>query len=167
MILAVDVHYKTDYAKAVSVEFEKWDAEQPHKINAITITEVKEYVPGAFFKRELPCVLEVLKCSSKEGLECIVIDGYVILNDEGKLGMGGHLFEKLEGKIPVIGVAKKSFFNNKKYVREWQRGNSKNPLFVTCLGMDVKEALSLLSYMKGEYRMPDLLRILDQQTKEP
>ncbi len=95
----------------------------------------------------------------------IVVDGYVILNDEGKHGLGGYLYESLSQKIPIIGVAKRSFINNKKHVREVFRGDSKNPLYISSIGIDVDEAVKCIQEMHGQFRMPDLLRIMDQQTK--
>ncbi len=165
MIVAIDVHYRETFAKAVSIEFDQWDAEEPIKIHEVLVEELHEYIPGSFYLRELPCILEVLKLSPIEKIDLIIIDGYVIINDEGKRGLGAYLFDELDGKIPIIGVAKNPFKNNKKYVREVYRGKSKNPLFVTALGMDVEEAAEQVKNMKGPYRIPDLLRILDEKTK--
>lgn len=165
MIIAIDVHYRDNYAKAVSIEFDQWDAEAPDRIHEVLVEELHEYIPGSFYLRELPCIMEVLKKSPLEETDLILIDGYVILNDEGKKGLGGHLYDALEGSIPVVGVAKNPFKNNAKYVREVYRGKSKKPLFITALGMDLEEAAEQVKNMKGPNRIPDLLRILDQQTK--
>jgi hypothetical protein len=39
----------------------------------------------------------------------IILDGYVALDDHGKIELGGYLFEALEQKYPVIGIAKNGF----------------------------------------------------------
>jgi len=166
MKLAIDVHYREDFAKVVSVVFEDWPDASPKDIHIIQIDDFLDYEPGAFYKRELPCILEVLKKSDLDKVDCIVIDGYVILDDNGKHGLGGYLYESLSRKIPIIGVAKRSFINNKKHVREVLRGSSENPLFISSIGMDVDQAATLVKKMHGPYRMPDLLRIMDQKTKD-
>jgi deoxyribonuclease V len=166
MIVAIDVHYREKFAKSISIEFDNWQAETPSKINEVFIKEVYEYIPGEFYKRELPCIVEVLKKSSKEEIELIIVDGYVTLDDSGKFGLGAYLYKELRKKIPIIGVAKRRFANNIKNVIEIQRGKSKNPIFVTSVGIDLIEASQKIKNMKGDFRMPDLLRILDQKTKE-
>lgn len=59
MILAIDVHYKETYAKAVGILFH-WNDETPIDIITTTINEVAEYETGQFYKRELPCILQLL-----------------------------------------------------------------------------------------------------------
>ena len=134
MILAIDVHYKNEIARTVSIEFDDWEAKKPTKINVIELPEMEEYVPGEFYKRELPCILEVLKKSDLAKITAIIVDGYVVLNDEGKKGLGGYLFEFLDEKIPIIGVAKKRFHSIDKLAIPVLRGESKKPLYVTCQG---------------------------------
>ena len=166
MIVAIDVHYKETYAKAVSVEFEQWEDEVPSRINEVIIQEVHEYIPGEFYKRELPCILAVLKETPQAAIDLIIVDGYVTLDDTGKLGLGGYLSQELGGTIPIVGVAKKKFVSNGQHVIEIKRGKSDNPLYITSQGIDLLVASQKVSDMKGKYRMPDLLRILDQKTKE-
>lgn len=165
MILAIDVHYRENLAKSVSIEFNDWEAETAEKIHTITIDEVAEYIPGAFCKRELPCILAVLNCSDLEEVDAIIVDGYVVLNDDGKKGLGAYLYEALDHRIPIIGVAKKRFYNNDRNVRTVLRGGSKKPLYVTSIGMDLELATSHVAKMKGQYRIPDLLKLVDQHTR--
>ncbi len=166
MIIAIDVHYRNEKAKAVSVEFDNWDDEQPQKINIIELPEAEPYVPGEFYKRELPCILEVLNKSDLDKVQVIIIDGYVVLNDRGKPGLGTYLFKALQEKIPIIGVAKKRFFSNQKYVKEVMRGQSNKPLYITAVGIDLERSANNVLNMKGAFRMPKLLQILDTTTKE-
>jgi len=166
VIVAVDVHYRQAFAKAVSIEFEDWADAQPARIHEVRIEEVAAYEPGQFYKRELPCILKVLACTPLERVSCIVVDGYVTLGNGAKPGLGKYLYDHLNQQIPVIGVAKRSFHDNGEQVAQLLRGESKNPLFLTAAGMPLKEALAKVKFMQGGYRMPDLLRILDQQTKQ-
>lgn len=167
MLLATDVHYRTHFAKAVGIQFDHWESEVPSSIHEKIITEVAEYIPGQFYKRELPCIMEILKEVDITKLEAIIVDGYVVLDDHGKFGLGAHLYETLNHQVPIIGVAKKQFYNNRKHVAEVFRGISKNPLFVTSIGTDLQKAQEAIQNMVGTYRMPDLLRLLDQKTKSP
>jgi len=166
MIIAVDVHYRGSAAKAVSIEFNDWEDEIPHRINTVEINIFAEYASGEFYKRELPGIMKVLRKSDLNQVEAILVDGYVILNDEGKPGLGGYLFHELNKKIPVIGIAKNPYRNNKKKVREVYRGFSKRPLFVSCLGMGLEEAAEKVSRLRGNFRIPTLLKWVDRETKK-
>jgi deoxyribonuclease V len=46
----------------------------------------------------------------------------------------------LDKKIPIVGIAKRNFINNKKNVIEVLRGESKNPIFVTAIGIGLVES---------------------------
>ena len=166
MIIAIDVHYRENYAKAVSIEFENWEDVNPSNTNIAIIDDVKEYVSGKFYKRELPCIMKVLEQSLIHDINTVIIDGYVTLDDNGKKGLGKYVYEKLDEKIPIIGVAKKEFKNNNTHVRKVFRGQSKNPLYVTSVGIAVDLAAEKIAQMKGQYRVPDLLKILDMETKK-
>ncbi len=166
MILATDIYYFDDKAKAVALAFERWTDKQAKYIFTCQLDQVAEYVPGEFYKRELPCILEVLKQTDLNQVEAIVVDGYVILDNNGKIGLGGHLFYALGGKIPVIGVAKTNFAHNIRQVVEVLRGDSRRPLFVTAMGMDVSEAANHIHSMAGSFRLPTLLKEVDKISKE-
>ena len=90
----------------------------------------------------------------------------MVLDDEGEKGLGGYLYEALNQKIPVIGVAKRSFRNLDKKVIPVKRGESKNPLFVTALGGDLVDYAEKVAQMDGAFRIPTLLKILDMETKK-
>jgi deoxyribonuclease V len=165
MILAIDVHYKTDYAKAVAVLFEPGDAAARRTITE-RIEQVKDYEPGQFYKRELPCILKITKKIDLNLVSLIIVDGHVYTNNEGGLGLGGKLWEALHQKIPVIGVAKTPFLGNKETVQQVLRGQSNNPLYVSAIGIDLNEAALLVKNMKGDFRMPDILKAVDKLTKE-
>src|SRR4051812_38004665 len=111
MNFAVDVFYAQDTAFAVGVKF-NWQDESPLEIIVASITSVADYVPGEFYKRELPCILAVLGKTKLDDIDFIIIDGYVYIDNAYQYGLGGHLYEALQKKIPAIGVAKTKFSNN-------------------------------------------------------
>ena len=68
--------------------------------------DVAPYESGSFYKRELPCIVSLLQDLDVRDISLIVIDGFVHLDDDGRYGLGGHLYERLERKVQVVGVAK-------------------------------------------------------------
>lgn len=153
MLLALDVFYSADIVKAVGVLFE-WKDVKPQKFLIEYLDKVEEYVPGEFYKRELPCLLKIIEKIDISEIEVIIIDGYVYVDNEMKLGLGGILWEELDRKIPVIGVAKTSFLGNKDTTKEIIRRESKKPLYISSIGYPVDEALEKVKSMHGEYRIP-------------
>ncbi len=166
MILAFDTYYFQDKAKTVCLQFETWEDKQSYKIYTETADKVEEYTSGEFYKRELPCILSLIDKIEIHKIEAIVVDGFVILDDEKKPGLGAFLYTRLEEKIPIIGVAKNNFLKIKKEKRKVYRGISKKPLYVTSIGINVDIAAEKIKSMDGEFRMPTLLKQLDRLTKE-
>jgi len=167
MILAIDVHYKETTAKAVGALINHWEDATAQQYIIRYINEVEEYVPGAFYKRELPCILEILKDVDLRSLSYIIIDGFVVLDDSGKPGLGAYVYESIQQQVPVIGVAKTNFHQNEQHVIPVLRGASANPLYVTAVGTDLQQAAEHIKTMHGEYRLPTVLKELDRITKEP
>lgn len=165
MILAIDVYYLENGAKAVGVLFE-WEDTVPRQTVIEFVHNVADYIPGEFYKRELPCIEALLKKIGIDFLDLIIIDGHIYVDNNGTYGLGGKTFELLNGRIPVIGVAKTGFHTNKETVIEVFRGESKNPLYVSAIGMDTTLAAAKIQAMHGSYRMPDILKKLDMVTKE-
>lgn len=165
MVLAVDVYYYETFARAVAVLFE-WEDEKVKEIVVEQLQNIEAYIPGEFYKRELPCILKVLEKVKLDEIQAIVVDGYVYLDNNKKYGLGAYLWEALEQKIPVIGVAKKTFHGNEKNVAALRRGQSQNPLYVSAIGIELDTALELISTMHGDFRIPSILKYLDQLTKE-
>lgn len=159
--LALDVYYHTDNSATVAgILFEDWESDQVAESLLKSIPLVAEYEPGQFFKRELPSLLALIADISQK-LETIVVDGFVTLGAEQRPGLGAHLYHALESATPVIGVAK-SRFNETPAETQILRGSSQNPLFVTALGIPLAEAQQKIKSMHGEYRLPSLLRQVDQ-----
>ena len=165
MILAFDTYYFDNKAKTACILFDNW-SEENYKFETEIIEQNEEYKPGEFYKRELPCILSLLKKIKIDKIDLIIVDGYVYLDDNLKLGLGGHLYKNLEGKIPIIGVAKTNFKTLKEAKKEILRGNSEKPLYITSIGIELDEATKLIKNMSGQYRIPTLLKKLDSLTKE-
>jgi deoxyribonuclease V len=166
MIVVIDVHYRENEAKVVCLEIDNWIDNISSKTHIVYKYDVADYESGAFYKRELPCIINIMEFVDLEMVECIVVDSYVYLDDDGKKGLGYYVYEHFEGKIPVIGVAKTSFHNNTKNVRPILRGSSLSPLYVSSIGIDLDVAAQHVVSMAGEFRMPTLLKLLDTLTKE-
>lgn len=165
MIYAFDTYYYEDYANTVCIAFEDWTSEKEVETFIEQTLVSSEYESGAFYKRELPCILSLLTKIALRPGDIIIVDGYVTLDNDGKIGLGGHLYEALEIKCPIVGVAKNEFTTPDSQRRSVFRGESKTPLFVTARGIDVDEAKLMLEKMHGNYRIPTLLKKLDQLSR--
>jgi deoxyribonuclease V len=163
MILAVDVDYQESTAVVAGVLFENWQDEKSKSIFKSFINNIEDYIPGQFYKRELPCIIRLLKEHKLEP-NIIVVDGHVYLDENLKPGLGKYLFEALKGKVAIIGVAKKAFFTSSKGFEVF-RGGSQKPLYVTSEGIGLKEAKVAISSMHGKHRNPTLLKLADHKSK--
>ena len=159
MILATNVYYNDENhtALAAGVTFFAWGVQKPTSEHVTLFSDVAPYEPGAFYKRELPCILAVIR-----GIgvlpDVVVIDGYVDLAPDHP-GLGRHLYEALDQRVAVIGVAKTRFVGATAV--EVTRGGSVAPLFVTASGVDVDVAAGHVRGMHGSYRIPTLLHYVD------
>lgn len=163
MIACIDVGYQEKSALAACVTISDWKASAPVASHSVVIQNVEDYVPGSFYKRELPCIEAVLNDLGAKP-DAIVIDGYVWLDAQGKKGLGAHLFELLNGEIPVIGVAKTSFATATNAIEVF-RGQSSRPLWVTAIGTNEFDAAKLVRSMHGNHRIPTILTLVDRLSK--
>ncbi|SDI36592.1 endonuclease V [Chryseobacterium jejuense] len=166
MIYAFDTYYYEDYANTVCIAFEDWASDREVEIFTEQISISSAYESGAFYKRELPCILSLLNKIVVREEDIIIVDGYVTLDNEGKIGLGGHLYEALQEKYPVVGIAKNEFTTPDSQRRNVLRGDSKTPLFVTAKGIDVDHVKASVEQMHGPFRIPTLLKKLDQLSRE-
>jgi deoxyribonuclease V len=165
MILSFDTFYSDDKAKTVCLAFERWTDTKAVRVYSEILEGIAAYVPGEFYKRELPCILSLLKQVDLIQTDVIIVDGFVFLDDDLKPGLGAHLYKALDEKIPVIGVAKTNFATIEKCKRAIERGESKSPLYITAIGMKADLAAQHIKSMYGEFRMPAILKQLDGLTK--
>lgn len=157
LIVCLDVDYRPARAVAAGVWFRGWAALAPDHEASTVVPGVPDYEPGAFYRRELPCLLAVLP--SRPAPDIIVVDGYAWLGPD-RPGLGAHLYEALGRAVPVIGVAKTRFHSADAV--PVVRGTSRSPLYVTAAGADVHVAADWVRSMSGPYRVPDLLGRVDR-----
>jgi len=163
MLALVDVHYTGAAARAACLLAESWASGTASSEWTVELDSVAPYRPGYFFERELPCLIAALSRVTAP-LEAILVDGYVELDARGKPGLGAHLHDHLERKIPVVGVAKHSFAGSE-FASRVLRGESRKPLFVTARGMAREAAAERVFSMHGEYRVPTLCRQVDHLSR--
>lgn len=163
-LAAVDAQYAEDTAAVACVTFDDWPDPFARAEYTTLLPAAEAYTPGEFWRRELPCILSVLRLLP-EPPAVVLVDGYVFLDDTGRKGLGAHLFDALGGTTAVVGVAKHSFFGavNAASVR---RGQSERPLHVTAAGLALEVAEAGLRSMHGEYRIPTLLKRVDLLCRE-
>lgn len=169
--IAIDSYYysSTD-CYTVGVIFEDWKQGTPSEIISCHISKFGDYIPGEFYKRELPGILSLLQQINLEEYDTIILDSFLVLIEEGEIkpGLGAHLLENLEenSKITLIGVAKSQFGSNQEISVPVLRGKATNPLWVQGIGISNEDAAELIKNMAGKYRIPTLLKILDKETKK-
>ena len=163
MILAVDVAYRKDGATLGGILFHDWHAAVPSAEFVVNCPAPEKYLPGQFCRRELPCISLLLKRLPGQP-DCIVIDGFVDLGRNREPGLGRHLFNMLQGKVAIIGVAKSPYRDSPRSCK-LLRGSSRKPLYVTGAGIPQERAKLLIKGMHGPDRIPTLLRYVDRLSR--
>ena len=164
MIACLDVHYSAFAARAAAIVFERWTSETPIAAYSISLGQCSEYAPGQFYRRELEPLLAAIS-QIREDISCYVIDGYCHLSGNKEPGLGARLAQQLPSSKAVIGVAKNRYQVSKHAV-EVLRGSSKRPLFVTAVGLDYQDAANCIRSMKGDHRIPTMLKKVDQLSRQ-
>jgi deoxyribonuclease V len=161
MIAFLDVQYSDEHstARAAILLADQWTGGTARWMNVVDVADVAPYQPGEFFRRELPCLQKALE-STPEKPSTIVIDGYVWLDHAGRPGLGAKLFQTFCETTPVIGVAK-TRFHDAPGIDVYRNGSSK-PLIVTAAGFNELDAAEHVRSMHGSFRIPTLLKFVDQ-----
>lgn len=158
MIAITDVDYRDDAAVAACVAFQHWGSRSATLEVVKLLPPAAPYEPGAFYKRELPCLLEVIPPQWE--YEAVIVDGHAWL-EQGKPGLGAHLYEALAKRYPVVGIAKTPYAGG--CAQRVLRGSSATaPLYVTEVGMDAEAAAALVNSMHGSNRLPTMVKRVDQ-----
>lgn len=166
--LAIDTYYTDSDALTVGIYFNDWKQKNPSKIISYHSSDFAPYIPGEFYKRELPGILGLLEQVKLEEIDTIIIDGFVHL-PKNRPGLGMHLWESLEynPNLLIVGIAKNYFSSCEEISIPVCRGESKKPLWVDTNGAVPKEIVAKwVKEMHGKYRIPSLLKILDKETKK-
>ncbi|MCA9618291.1 MAG: endonuclease V [Myxococcales bacterium] len=159
-LIAVDVAYEEGVAFVAAVVFDDWRDAEARVERVLAIPEPAPYVPGEFYRRELPCILRILD-ELAISPRAVVVDGFVWLDDGEAPGLGAHLWRALDERVAVVGVAK-SPFRTTPPSAALRRGHSDKLLYVTAAGIDLEDAKQHIRQMHGEHRLPTLLRRVDQ-----
>jgi deoxyribonuclease V len=160
VLACVDVSYGRARAWAACVLFARWTDAQAASSRVRVTAEVLPYQSGAFYRRELPCLLAVLE-GLQPSLETVIVDGFVWLG-ENRAGLGAHLFEALGRRIPIVGVAKTAFAGAEGTAAPLCRGRSQRPLWISAAGLPLEEAVAGVRAMHGKDRLPVLLKTADR-----
>lgn len=161
MIACLDVDYRDPGAVAAGLWFSHWSDRAGAAEVVLPIARVEPYQPGQFYRRELPCLLAVLRAGPP--VEIVLVDGYVWLGGEEHPGLGAHLYRALDQNTAVIGVAKTSYREaGPGSCQEIRRGGSQAPLYITAAGIDLAAAADHVLRMHGPHRIPTLLKRVDQ-----
>jgi deoxyribonuclease V len=161
MIACLDVDYHADRARAACCVLAAWSDRVAAFTCVANVDDVQPYRPAAFYLRELPCLLAVLRELPRLPVY-LVVDGYVWLS-AGTPGLGAHLHRAIGGAAAVIGVAKRAFAGNRSVpVQTVLRGRSARPLYVTSVGVDPVVAADCIRRMHGAHRIPTALRLVDR-----
>lgn len=163
-IAVLDAAYGEAAAAVACVVADGWSAERPTSVETRCVaTPAEAYEPGAFYKRELPLLLDALASLGDPG--AVIVDGYVWLGRDRRPGLGARLHRDLGERAPVIGVAKTRFRGD-----DWSepvlRGGGASPLFVTAAGVATDEAAARVRAMHGAHRIPTLLRLADRHARQ-
>lgn len=171
--IIIDGYYKEqeNIGKVSGIIFKDWKDREPIDKISVIIDNFGSYVPGEFYKRELPGVMKLLERIDLNNFDTIILDSHVWLwNEEEspskpKPGLGAHLYEKLNRRdINIIGIAKSYYRDNNLHTFHCTRGNSKNPLYVDSINL--KEDYSeVIRTMHGDFRIPYLIKLADTKSK--
>ena len=164
MFICVDTHYTSKKTIVAGVVFKDIESSVIEKEYQLVTTKAENYLPGSFYLRELPGILQLLK-KVDLSIHTAIVDGYVWLSAEREPGLGAHLHDALEQKIPVIGVAK-SPYKDVTMALQVFRGRSAKPLYVTAVGIETGQAAHLIKNMNGKYRLPTLLKHVDTLSRK-
>jgi deoxyribonuclease V len=164
VLVAVDVDYRPTETVTACVGFRAWaDAAATVEIVVRAAGAAAAYQPGEFFRRELPPVLAAIRRLTVPP-SMIVIDGYVWVGP-GAPGLGARLFDALDRRIPVVGVAKRPFAGAAD-ARAILRGASLEALYVTAIGTSPDDAATGVRSMHGPHRIPTLLKRADRLARD-
>ena len=163
MKLLVAVQVDGEQANAAAVAFDAWDAPEATKTYFTHVAQVGKAVRGELDLRELPCVMQLL-AEHKLEPELVLIEGFVYLDADDTPGLGQRLFEALGGKVPVVGLSKKSLPELSSQF-EVMREDETPPLIVTSVGLDIGAAKVRVRSMHGRKRVPTLMKLAARLAK--
>ena len=174
IFLALDSYYKDDVCNTSLIVFNEKDDVTIYK-DTIYTKVTSDYIPGEFYKRELPGIKKILKKFIEEQPElwdqihAVIVDSYVTLKvgDKEWDGLGAYVHKflyKIEQPKIVYGVAKSKFGDCDKISDKVLRGKSKTPLYVQTTAAPHVAAYQVAK-MHGKYRIPTMLKEVDRLSR--
>ncbi len=167
MIIAVDVDYRDAGAVAAAVGVNDVGDATMALERTVAVANVAPYVPGAFYVRELPCLLALWHTLPVDDIDTVIVDGHAWLGD-GQMGLGAHLHQALQGLsakgVRVIGVAKTPWHDRQASV-EVRRHGAK-ALWVSAVGVSDDGAAEVVRRLHGPHRLPTLLKRVDRLCRD-
>ena len=175
MIILLDSYYREDICNTSLVVMGDSRSSNVVFTDTVYTRVTADYIPGQFYKRELPGIINILEKLKREHPDIwelsivVVVDGFNTLRNKNEEwpGLGGHLKEYLESineRKVVWGIAKSKFMESDKISELVYRGNSKNPLYVQSTGSS-KIAAKAVKTMPGDFRIPDMLKEVDKLSR--
>lgn len=172
--LAIDIYYEEDSAHVVGIMFESLEHDSvPSEIYECFSAVESGYISGQFYKRELPPIIDLLEnyiglSRISAEVEMIILDGFYMLSNNNE-GLGKHLESYLDSKgikVEIMGIAKSGVSSFSQFAQSCIRGKhgTTSPLWVNG-SVRGKNYSKLVKKMSGEYRLPDILKYLDNLTK--
>lgn len=159
--VACDVQYVGDTGFAAGICFNSLTDEFPGRVAQAVVCPVADYMPGEFYRRELPCLLELLR-TLEQLPEVVFVDGYVWLAG-GRPALGARLYESLNKAAAVIGVAKSSLRMAGESQRTSRTGH--RPIYVSAVGLELADAVEVVTVMHGDGRLPTMIQLADQEAR--
>lgn len=161
-LLVVDVAYDDDNNLAYIVGAASSNNERDIKIFTMEMENIEPYVSGEFYKREMPCIEKLI---DKHNLEpdILIVDAFCQFKERDCLG---GIFHSKHNHIKVIGVAKNAHRDMPDNCELIRGLRSSKPLYVTSSGISIDDAKMIIRNLKGDARMPFLLKMVDSLTKK-
>lgn len=178
MILLTDVFYEEEVntAHIAAIAIDNWTSSTILKTWEIDKSGIDcEYIPGQFFKREMPCLIELWNTISEEEksqITTIIVDGFYDIWD-GRHGLGHHFHDWLIENgydKEVVGIAKSPCRETNKFTlpvyrtEESKKSKCRSALWVNGSNMDNDYQAKVLS-MHGEYRLPTMVKAVDKLSR--
>lgn len=178
MILLTDVFYNEELNSAhiAAIAISDWSSDTIIKSWEIDKNGIDcEYIPGQFYKREMPCLIDLWKQiddNDKSQISTIIVDGfYDIWN--GKSGLGHHFHDWLTENgydVEVVGIAKSPCRETSEFTlpvyrtEESKTSKCRSALWVNGSNMSNDYQTKVLN-MSGKYRIPTMIKAVDKLSR--
>lgn len=179
MILITDVFYNENEnaAHIGAITIEDWTSTTIAKQWEIDKKGIDcEYIPGQFYKREMPCLIELWNTISdedKKNIDTIIVDGFYDIWD-GRPGLGHHFHDWLIDNgydVEVVGIAKNPCRETNEFTLPVYRTEAsktskwRNALWVNGSNMEHNYQEKVLK-MDGKYRIPTMIKHVDKLSRK-